>query len=339
MHRSDFLLAFVIGCSLKQMLANVDELNLPNLSALKDAAFSSKQICKASKLLRRCGESNFSTLSKIIDGQPQQGTFPRVDVLSFAQSELKLIGASNTSLTTVLSGHVRLLETSDGLMSNLKLIREHADLREAREQSLPCLEVLGGPWKVEESNVRSQGGAATLCTGNAANVHFERCTIGGTGTGFQRAGEGLSAKGRTRARVVRCDFNQCLAAVIAAEDANVCIDASSFAQVSYALCLDGRGHMAVSGCRASEIALGLLVAGGDAATLELSSTAAAAPRLWFGGGRPRVSRFENNTFNMSAPRTSPLQESSAERTRAARARAREAALAERPLLACEYPGR
>ena len=73
--------------------------------------------------------------------------------------------------------------------------------------------------------------------------------------------------------------------------------------------------------------------------MSLSLSLSPSPSLWFGGGRPRVSRFENNTFNMSAPRTSPLQESSAERTRAARARAREAALAERPLLACEYPGR
>jgi hypothetical protein len=243
---------------------------------------------------------------------------------------------------SLLLGHVHLEPSSDGAMLNLQLMREHSDVQEAREQSHPCLEIRGGPWCLDDCGVRSQGGAAVLCAGDSAVAKLRGCSVGGTAAGRFRAGEGLSARGRSDVVVSSCTLALCLAAAIALDDARIRIDTSSFRDVSYALCVDGRGRLAAAGCRAAGVTLGLLLAGTDAAAavIELSHSAAAAARLWFGVHRPGAARFENNTLTLGAAGVgpSPLQASSAERGEAARARA--AARKEEPwTLAAEYPGR
>jgi hypothetical protein len=226
-------------------------------------------------------------------------------------------------------------------MHNLQLMREHSDIQEARQKSLPCLEIRGGPWRLEDCGARSQGGTAVLCAGDTAVVHLHGCAIGGAAPGRLRAGEGLSARGRSDVRLSSCALALCLAAAVALDDARVRIDSSSLRDVSYALCVDGRCQLAASRCSAAGVALGLLLAGSDAAAaaLELSHSAAAAPRLWFGAHRPGSARFENNTLALGGGAgPSPLQASSAARGEAARARA--AARVEEPrMLAAEYPGR
>jgi hypothetical protein len=255
--------------------------------------------------------------------------------------------ARDNPTQTLLLGHTQLAPSSDGTMHNLQLMREHSDVQEARQECLPCLEIRGGPWCIEDCSARSQGGTAVLCAGDAAAAHLHGCALGGAAAGRLRAGEGLSARGRSDVRLSSCAFVLCLAAAVALDDARVRIDACSFRDVSYALCVDARGRLAAASCAAAGVSLGLLLAGSDAAAaaIELSHSTAAAVRLWFGPHRPGAARFENNTLTLGAgatgaagARPSPLQASSAERGEAARARA--AAREEAPrVLAAEYPGR
>ena len=286
--------------------------------------------------------SSFSTIfsqPQFVSGQPLLNHFEWEDRFLLKCSGTEFVGNQDLHERTTLSGPTELAETSDGVISNINFVRKHKDLQNAREFSLPCLKILGGPWKIEDCRIQSQGGTSVICRSNSIQV--ERCKIGGDGPGRLRAGEGLSLHGNTLATVSMSEFSQCLAAVVAVDSARVSVISSAFSDVSYALCVDGHGCISASSCGAVRVALGLLFAGSDAqaASLDLSHTTADAARLWFGGGRPGSSRFENNTLRLGGGRASALQASSPEREAAARALLAAAQEVPAGLLAGEYPGR
>jgi hypothetical protein len=300
------------------------------------SCLASLSVSKSQMQIRR--KSTVFSEPPIIPGQPLKTHFTWNGIFSLKYTRTELIGCSDGEERIILSGHTALTESGDGVMENLQFMREHEDLQNARENSLPCVEILGGPWLFENCRIQSQGGAAVFCNGKNACIQLERCSVGGSGPGRLRAGEGLSAHGLTSANISTSEFIQCLAAVVAVDNARVCLDSTSFSEVSYALCVDGHGCLSARSCAATRVTLGLLFAGSDAsfASLELAHTTANAARLWFGGGRPGISRFENNTVHVGGGHISMLQMSSKEREAAARVCA---AMQEEPLqFLAEYPG-
>ncbi|KAJ1485947.1 hypothetical protein T484DRAFT_1891598 [Baffinella frigidus] len=88
-------------------------------------------------------------------------------------------------------GNWSLQQGSEGVFGGLAMAVHSAQCEEA------VLSILGGPWRFEQSDVRSIGGIG-LDLWHEAEIEMSRCAVGGLDSHFQRCDEGVRGKMTSR---------------------------------------------------------------------------------------------------------------------------------------------
>jgi len=141
-------------------------------------------------------------------------------------------------------------------------------------------------------------------------MSLTHCHIGGTGTGFERAGHGLCCAGSSSVELRECRLAQCLNAFLATQNSTLRAEGSTVFNVSYGVGVDDAAQVEIIGSEFTGVRLGVLMAGEDTAAASLTARhCQMTGTLWFGRGRPGTLVLEENQVAEPPPRYSPLQES------------------------------